>query len=1074
MKIRPFTVFMATVATAGFVQACSLPEICDYESGKHYDAHGECVADTDEECGVYRMDCTKSFRTGVVRGKCEKSTCTATECDEDASFYLDENINQCIQRCECDRYGNHVTTTECNAPKIQACIDLECPKENVYCIRTAQELRYLPEWIKLQREEDEAGQTKELSIYLLKDIDLNEHEDNQHVWDAFSIDNIKFTAFGDEIKNIQYKNGTLEQGLFDKIDHSLIANIGVELSVEGDKGYGILANEVSDSQLYHLSVQGKVNFTGKDAQNSDVARIEENLNDTEYCPNGVGGMIGTVKNSSLNNLHIGAQIDVEAAEKSIVGGMAGVLCSSMLSCDKECSYEVQKVSGNHYVGGMVGILKNSTVQGTSGLVHAVTGKQNVGGYVGYIHEDSTVQDAVHDFENIQGEDNVGGFCGLNRGYMDTVKITTPTGTVQGKNYVGGLCGDLRGSMNEITSFALDVKGENFVGGMVGRMLGVIEVTHHGIAGRVSGKNNVGGMIGSMELGTLSGEDTGIALLGEHNNVQIVEGEHGIGGVIGVFLGGFVDDLNSTVKEVKGQHLVGGFFGRVGRNISSKDDGDEALFYISNVDNIVELVHDTGMTPTVEDTQDGIGGFAGRIERETHLAYIDNHVHEVSAQANQYVGGFVGYQDGYVSDVDNFLVKLTGDVPGSSIGGLVGYLDSHGIIQNISHDVSDDQAIITGTGFTGGCIGVCDGIVVNADSKINKLISKEHGVGGFVGRVEIHGIIKDVSNKVRLILTPLFGGGFASECDGEVADVDSQVDQVVGASFIGGTFTGVGGKLSSIMSRVGLVKQVSCTIEEKPDNDTDCISVQYDSEATKVCYGVDNKWMYYDCVRGGVIGGFVAYGDGMYNSEYANVTSIVADVIGNQYVGGFMGLYSYRYYNLRQVYLENVASWANVHGERETSGLFIGNIGTDDPNLMSTNSFYARNIVMMGHYYDQNSDTEEANNYLIGTKSIEVNEQGQSIIPGKINIELAYAYCYTDNCVFDHDPISSTFTSILRPEYVENGEVSDSIKTVLENLIHHQSDGKRPSVLWSVKKETLDPWKTATEERPIFIVEKDNR
>ena len=79
MKIRPFTVFMAIVATAGFVQACSLPEICDYESGKHYDAHGECVADTDEECGVYRMDCTKSFRTGVVRGKCEKSACILRE-----------------------------------------------------------------------------------------------------------------------------------------------------------------------------------------------------------------------------------------------------------------------------------------------------------------------------------------------------------------------------------------------------------------------------------------------------------------------------------------------------------------------------------------------------------------------------------------------------------------------------------------------------------------------------------------------------------------------------------------------------------------------------------------------------------------------------------------------------------------------------------------------------------------------------------------------------------------------------------------------------------------------------------
>ena len=1068
--MKRFSVCVAMILLAGWMQSCSLPDICDYENGKHYDEHGNCVADTDQECGVYRMDCTKPYMTGVVRGKCEKSMCIATACDEDSSFYLDERINQCILRCECDRYGSNVSSGECNETKIQACIDIECPKENVYCVQNAQELRYLPEWIKQHREGTEEEENEELSVYLLKDIDLGEKSDNgEQGWNAFSIENIKFTAFGDDIKNIRYKDGKLKQGLFDQIKGGVIANIGVDLDVEGDKGVGIFANEVSDSQLYHISVQGKLIYTGQDAENEDVTSIASKLDDVAYCPNGVGGMFGKALNTVLSDISIGADIEIDASKKSLVGGGIGILCNSYIHCDENCVYDIGKVTGNHYVGGMAGLIKNSVLQGTSGIVHEVTGNRNVGGYVGYIHTNSNVVDTVHEYDRILGEENVGGFCGWNRGDMEAVKIKSPIGVVQGKNAVGGLCGNHEGIMEEISSAAREVKGENFVGGMIGRSLGVTEVTHNSVVEHVTGKNSVGGMIGSMEMGALSGDENGIGLLGKHNNVQKVEGQQGVGGVVGVLLNGAVEDLHSSVQEVHGQNLVGGFIGRMGKVVSNQSEND-AQFYISNVDNTVALVHDADMAHVDNVLMDGIGGFAGRIERLAQLAYIDNHVEDVISQANKYVGGFAGYQDGVVMDLENDYHLVDGDYSDCYAAGAVGLVDTHAILQNVKNRYSGENSKVSGKGFSAGCVGLVNGIVINVENHANQIISKEDAAGGFSGYISKSGLIKQCQNYTHLVLSSSFGGGFSSEGDGEVEDVYNQVEHVVGSAFLGGAFSGFGGRASSFVSYVGDITQIECKEIESPKEGTYCVSLEYDHEDYQACYENDREGVE-RCKNSGYVGGFVGLGDGMFNSEYAGVTSMVANIAGSQDIGGFMGVYHYREYSLRNVYFENVASWANVRGERDTGGLFIGKI-EDDQALMETNGFYARNIVMMGHYYDALGN-EVMDNHLIGAKGIEVDDDGNSRLPGSLNMEYAYTYCYTDNCVYDSDKVTEHFSPIYRPEFTENGETSESVKAVLDILVAHQSNGKRPKVKWSIKQETKEPWQAATENRPVFFVEKDD-
>jgi len=153
------------------------------------------------------------------------------------------------------------------------------------------------------------------------------------------------------------------------------------------------------------------------------------------------------------------------------GGLVGHIEGGVIT---NCYIEAGNISGNDYVGGLIGFngrgLKNS---GT------IT-KCFVNG-------------------SVAGDDNVGGLVGSNNAAVIECYVT---GSVNGDDDVGGLVGSTVGTITDCYAIA-DVTGSECVGGLVGAG-NYISLGHGGIrsriercyaAGRVSGDEQVGGLAG---------------------------------------------------------------------------------------------------------------------------------------------------------------------------------------------------------------------------------------------------------------------------------------------------------------------------------------------------------------------------------------------------------------------------------------------------------------------------------------------------------------------------------------------------------------------------------------------------
>ena len=156
------------------------------------------------------------------------------------------------------------------------------------------------------------------------------------------------------------------------------------------------------------------------------------------------------------------------------------------------------VTGNHFVGGLVGSNNGGTIS-QSYATGAVTGAYNVGGLVGW-HNGGTISQS-YATGAVAGAYNVGGLVGVNW-YGGTISQSYATGAVTGTQFVGGLVGyNYNGTINE--SFATgSVTGRAYsVGGLVGvNDNGIISQSY--ATGAVSGTQFVGGLVGWHYNGTV--------------------------------------------------------------------------------------------------------------------------------------------------------------------------------------------------------------------------------------------------------------------------------------------------------------------------------------------------------------------------------------------------------------------------------------------------------------------------------------------------------------------------------------------------------------------------------------------
>jgi filamentous hemagglutinin family protein len=296
---------------------------------------------------------------------------------------------------------------------------------------------------------------------------------------------------------------------------------------------GALSNSFYDVDQVQINGSHQMTLGGiYDAQYLDWINHNETLNIANYSsslPAGTGGyynvssvqgiedLLGFSENNAADSFRLTANISLPAGlfipyfMGSFDGagyvisnlsvslqndniGLFGVLPSSA-SLISNLSVSHGSVSGNNYVGGLVGNNRSGASISNSSFSGSVTGDEYVGGLVGI--NDGTLT-GNHATGSVSGEYEVGGLVGGN--YGAAIINSYAAVTVSGVDYVGGLVGFNYGSIADSFASGTVTSSSYTAGGLVGGNGGSISNSY--ASGAVSG-DNAGGLVGSNYSGSVS-------------------------------------------------------------------------------------------------------------------------------------------------------------------------------------------------------------------------------------------------------------------------------------------------------------------------------------------------------------------------------------------------------------------------------------------------------------------------------------------------------------------------------------------------------------------------------------------
>jgi rhodanese-related sulfurtransferase len=219
----------------------------------------------------------------------------------------------------------------------------------------------------------------------------------------------------------------------------------------------------------------------------------------------VDGVNALIKDLGLIDPNIALAVIPELG--SVVGSLAGELGYRQGGTIVNCYVEGSSVSGNQYVGSLVG---ENAWHGT--IINCYSSG------------------------NVSGVDKVGGLAGKNLG---TIANSYSSGDVLASGYSwspgggGGLVGENNGIINNCNS-STSVSGNDYTGGLVAKNYGII--TNCYAASSVSGSGNefwpggVGGLVGYNYSGTITNCYSLSSVMGA-SNVGGLVGENAFGGII---------------------------------------------------------------------------------------------------------------------------------------------------------------------------------------------------------------------------------------------------------------------------------------------------------------------------------------------------------------------------------------------------------------------------------------------------------------------------------------------------------------------------------------------------------------
>lgn len=229
-----------------------------------------------------------------------------------------------------------------------------------------------------------------------------------------------------------------------------------------------------------------------------------------------------------------------------------------------CKVENTEISGTKKVGGIAGVSMTGTTIDNSETSETtiVTGETYVGGIIGYINNNAIIKNCKN-FAEIKGKEYVGGVTGIAFYGTELSSCFNGSKTINGENYIGGIAGYSAAHIVKSYNQNLNdnncvVTGKNYVGGIVGLNYEMGDITECFNNGKIIVlEDNCGGIVGlnnatisncynkgeidctqtkGLKIGGICGQNTSECSIYNSYNIGKINNVSYAGGIVGADFG----------------------------------------------------------------------------------------------------------------------------------------------------------------------------------------------------------------------------------------------------------------------------------------------------------------------------------------------------------------------------------------------------------------------------------------------------------------------------------------------------------------------------------------------------------
>ena len=444
--------------------------------------------------------------------------------------------------------------------------------------------------------------------------------------------------------NSSIQNVTLNDVTIDCANQSYCGGLAGSVSGSND-AIGTIQNVTLNDVKIDCTNQGYCGgLAGSVSGNNNISNIYIHNSSSISGGKAIGGLIGEIKDGSttMSNINISAN-DVDSpinilSDSDSAGGLIGNVQSAEVKLDN-INIMGMNVSGGTNVGGLIGVSNDLEINDIDLNNLSVNGTTNVGGLLGSSKSKATIRhtDEPDTNNSIMGltvrrkeappGNYIGGIVGCLSNNFTLENTDIELNDISGNDEVGGIIGGTADNNADITikNIAIlntkDIVIEpnyisatgNYVGGVIGLLQGRFALEDSQINARaIAGANYVGGVIGGTE-----NTASDVTILHVRNEFgSITAKEDYAGGIAGALSGKVImDDIINHCKYngVNAPHHAGGFIGEL-----SKID---AL----SIDNVINEVSFVG-----EQSYSDASGFISSIVSDT--SNPDNHLSNIISNA----------------------------------------------------------------------------------------------------------------------------------------------------------------------------------------------------------------------------------------------------------------------------------------------------------------------------------------------------------------------------------------------------------------------------------------------------------